>query len=400
MTAIHIAGQQSTAGIFSGITAKRAGNLCFAAILQRDGFRSIGRSAFCKVVRRPLLPALLHTLELLRRDNLQVRKYLRDTLTASEYTGVSNIDENVLDGGVMEWLTRAEVEKALLFERSGGFSATVAVLVGQIENAAHSRGFHGVDLNIKQLTVLFAYAPLLYQLIAIGRVTATKSALHNDLPQTGLGTNGGLDAFAGRLPVTDVVQQLVHMVIKPLLAFLGAPNLDAVVDEPFHNERCFVIAPAKAVKHENKKDVKGVQCRLALDFLYGVALLGGDLEAGHAFLGKLSNNVPTHLCGELMASLLLHGDVILFDLLQRGNAIQAANSFSQGHASLRLERPNVAVLQNCSDGGHGIIRRKWCKGKMHMESIYLQRYHVFRSCHSLSPFLQYPIHLRNVRRGH
>lgn len=117
MTAIHIAGQQSTAGIFSGITAKRAGNLCFAAILQRDGFRSIGRSAFCKVVRRPLLPALLHTLELLRRDNLQVRKYLRDTLTASEYTGVSNIDENVLDGGVMEWLTRAEVEKALLFER-------------------------------------------------------------------------------------------------------------------------------------------------------------------------------------------------------------------------------------------------------------------------------------------
>ena len=147
MTAIHIAGQQSTAGIFSGITAKRAGNLCFAAILQRDGFRSIGRSAFCKVVRRPLLPALLHTLELLRRDNLQVRKYLRDTLTASEYTGVSNIDENVLDGGVMEWLTRAEVEKALLFERSGGFSATVAVLVGQIENAAHSRGFHGVPTD-------------------------------------------------------------------------------------------------------------------------------------------------------------------------------------------------------------------------------------------------------------
>lgn len=74
-----------------------------------------------------------------------------------------------------------------------------------------------------------------------------------------------------------------------------------------------------------------------------------------------------------------YGDVILFDLLQRGNAIQAANSFSQGHASLRLERPNVAVLQNCSDGGHGIIRRKWCKGKMHMESIYLQRYHVLEA---------------------
>lgn len=298
----------------------------------------------------------------------------------------------------MEWLTRAEVEKALLFERSGGFSATVAVLVGQIENAAHSRGFHGVDLNIKQLTVLLAYAPLLYQLIAIGRVTATKSALHNDLPQTGLGTNGGLDAFAGRLPVTDVVQQLVHMVIKPLLAFLGAPNLNTVVDKPFHNEGCFVIAPAKAVKHENKKDVKGVQCRLALDFLYGIALLGRHFEAGDTLLGKLSNNVPAHLCGKLMTPLFLHGDVVFFDLLQRGNAIQAANSFAQSHASLRLERPNVAILQNCSDGGHGIIRRKWCKGKMHMESIYLQRYHVFRSGHSLFLLLlQYPIHWGNVQ---
>lgn len=398
MTAIHIAGQQSTAGIHSGIAAKWTGNFCLAAILQRNCLCAVGSGTLSQIVRRSLLPAFLHTLELLRRDNLQVRKYLRDTLTASEYTGVSNIDEDVLDGGVMERLTRAEVDEALLFERSGGFSATVAVLVGQIENAAHSRGFHGVDLNIKQLTVLLAYAPLLYQLIAIGRVTATKSALHNDLPQTGLGTNGGLDAFAGRLPVTDVVQQLVHMVIKPLLAFLGAPDLDAVVDEPFHNEGCFVIAAAKAVKHENKENVKGVQCSFTLNLLYGVALLGGHFEAGDTFLGKLSNNVPTHLCGELMASLLLHGDVILFDLLQRGNAIQAANSFSQGHASLRLERPNVAVLQNCSDGGHGIIRRKWCKGKMHMESIYLQRYHVFRSCHSLFLLLlQYPIHWGNVQ---
>jgi len=400
VTAIHIAGQQSTAGIHSGITAKRAGNPCFAAILQRNCLCAVGSGTLSQIVRRSLLPAFLHTLELLRRDNLQVRKYLRDTLTASEYTGVSNIDENVLDGGVMERLTRAEVEKALLLECGRGFPPTIAVLIRQLENAAHSRGFHGVDLNIKQLTVLLAYAPLLHQLIAIGRVTTTKSALHDDLPQPGLGTNGGLDAFAGRLPVTDVVQQLVHMVIKPLLALLGAPNLDAVVDEPFHNEGCFIIAPAKAVKHENKENVKGVQCSFTLDILYSVALLCGDLEAGHAFLRKLSNNVPTHLCGELMASLLLHGDVILFDLLQRGNAIQAANSFSQGHASLRLERPNVAVLQNCSDGGHGIIRRKWCKGKMHMESIYLQSYHVFRSCHSLSPFLQYPIHLRNVRRGH
>ena len=188
------------------------------------------------------------------------------------------------------------------------------------------------------------------------------------------------------------------MVIKPLLAFLGTPDLNTVVNKPFHNEGCFVIAPAKAVKHENKKDVKGVQCRLALDLLYGIALLGGDLEAGHAFLRKLANNVPTHLRGELMAPLFLHGDVVFFDLLQRGNTVQAANSFAQSHAPLRLERPNVAVFQNRSDGGRGIISRKRRESEMHMESIYLQRYHVFRSGHSLFLLLlQYPIHWGNVQ---
>lgn len=187
------------------------------------------------------------------------------------------------------------------------------------------------------------------------------------------------------------------MVIKPLLAFLGAPDLNTVVDKPFHNEGCFVIAPAKAVKHENKKDVKGVQCRLALDFLYGIALLGRHFEAGDTLLGKLSNNVPAHLCGKLMAPLFLHGDVVFFDLLQCGNTVQAANSFAQSHAPSRLERPNVAVFQNRSDGGHSIISRKRRESEMHMESIYLQRYHVFRSGHSLFLLLQYPIHWGNVQ---
>ena len=140
VTAIHIAGQQSTAGIHSGIAAKWTGNFCFAAILQRNCLCAVGSGTLSQIVRRSLLPAFLHTLELLRRDNLQVRKYLRDTLTASEYTGVSNIDENVLDGGVMERLTRAEVEKALLLECGRGFPPTIinmgtAKPIGEIQSA-------------------------------------------------------------------------------------------------------------------------------------------------------------------------------------------------------------------------------------------------------------------------
>lgn len=98
-----------------------------------------------------------------------------------------------------------------------------------------------------------------------------------------------------------------------------------------------------------------------------------------------------------MAPLFLHGDVVFFDLLQCGNTVQAANSFAQSHAPLRLERPNVAVFQNRSDGGHSIISRKRRESEMHMESIYLQRYHVFRSGHSLFLLLQYPIHWGNVQ---
>lgn len=131
----------------------------------------------------------MDTLELLRRNDLQFGKYFRYAFTASQHAGIGDIDEDILNGGIVKRLTGAEVEKALLFERSRGFSATVAVLVGQIKDTTHSSGFHGVDLNIKQLAVLFAYAPLLHQLIAIGCVTTTKSALHNDLPQTGLGTD-------------------------------------------------------------------------------------------------------------------------------------------------------------------------------------------------------------------
>lgn len=149
MTAIHIAGQQSAASIHSGVAAKWTGNLCLAAILQHNCLCSVGSGTLGKIVRRALLSALLYPLELLRCDDLQFWKYLRDALSASEYAGVSDIDEDVLDGGVMEWLTGAEVDEALLLECGRGFPPTIAVLIRQLENAPDSGGFHRVYLNVK-----------------------------------------------------------------------------------------------------------------------------------------------------------------------------------------------------------------------------------------------------------
>ena len=129
MTAIHIAGQQSTAGIFSGITANRTGNLCFAAILQGDRLCSVGGNTLSQIVRRSLLPAFLHTLELLRRNDLQFGKYFRYAFTASQHAGIGDVDENILNGGIVKRLTGAEVDEALLLECGRGFPPTIAILI-------------------------------------------------------------------------------------------------------------------------------------------------------------------------------------------------------------------------------------------------------------------------------
>lgn len=46
---------------------------------------------------------------------------------------------------------------------------------------------------------------MLFQFIAIGNAAAGKAALLCKLFQAGLGTHRALDAFAGRLPVADIV---------------------------------------------------------------------------------------------------------------------------------------------------------------------------------------------------
>ncbi|OCN01989.1 hypothetical protein A7X67_04335 [Clostridium sp. W14A] len=74
--------------------------------------------------------------------------------------------------------------------------------------------------------------------------------------EAGFRADGCLDAFAGGLPVADVIRQLIHMRIKTLLPFLGAPDFNAVVYEPFHDKRCFVLAASQPVKHEDQKNIK------------------------------------------------------------------------------------------------------------------------------------------------
>ena len=87
------------------------------------------------------------------------------------------------------------------------------------------------------------------------------------LTEACLGAHGGFDAFAVRLPEADIVEQLVNVVVKPLFALLGAPNFDAVLDEPFHNERRFVCDSADTVEHEHQQDIEFLFQRKLFDCL-------------------------------------------------------------------------------------------------------------------------------------
>ena len=138
------------------------------------------------------------------------------------------------------------------------------------------------------------------------------------LLHSGLGADRGFDAFAGRLPVTDIIQQLVHMSIKPLLSFLGTPHLNAVFDKPLHNERRFVLSAAQTVKHKHQQNIKLILQSVSLDFLNGIPVFGRDLKPGNTLLRKLLDDFPSGMLpNKLPARFLLHGNIIFFDLSQR-----------------------------------------------------------------------------------
>ena len=109
-------------------------------------------------------------------------------------------------------------------------------------------------------------------------------AFFRDLAEPGLGADGGFQAFAGGLPVTDVVHQLVHMGIEPLLSFHRAPDFNASLGKPFNHKRRLIVAASKTVKHEHKQDVKLTRYRIGLNFLNSIPIFGGHLVAGDALL--------------------------------------------------------------------------------------------------------------------
>lgn len=57
------------------------------------------------------------------------------------------------------------------------------------------------------------------------------------------------------------------MVVKTLLAFLRAPDLNPIFCKPFYDKRRFILLAAQTVKHEYKKNIKFTYTMASLSFL-------------------------------------------------------------------------------------------------------------------------------------
>ena len=153
------------------------------------------------------------------------------------------------------------------------------------------------------------HAPAFHKVIAIGGDAALKASILHKLPQGSFGTYGGFFAFTVRLPEPDVVGEFVGVVVKPLLALLGAPDPDAVLDEPFHHKGRFIRDPPDAVKHEHQQNIKLALPSPFLDDLQLVPVFRPYLVTGNAVLLFLVNNCPAHFLTKGVAGFPLHGNV-------------------------------------------------------------------------------------------
>ena len=217
----------------------------------------------------------------------------------------------------------------------------VALVDVLLKDGPNYGGFRFIDNQFVELMLALVEAPAFDQIIAIRGKPALEAACLNELPQGGLGTDGSLFALSVGLPETDVIGELVGVAVKTLLAFLGAPYLDPLLDEPFHHKGRFICNAPDAVKHEHQQDVELFLPGQILDDLQLVTILCSDFVAGNTFLLFLMDNGPAHFVTEGAAGFPLHGDVglvfvVVVHLFVGGNAIQCANSVFHGLSSFHL----------------------------------------------------------------
>ena len=166
-----------------------------------------------------------------------------------------------------------------------------------------------IDRQGKDLMIALVDPPALYKVIAIRGNAAFETALLHKLAQGGFCADRGLFAFPVRLPETDIVRELVGMIVKALLALLCAPDLYTILGKPLHHKGGFVSDPPDTVKHKHQENVKLAFLGPLFYELDFATVFGPYFMAGDTVLLFLKDDFPAHLFCETVTGFPLHGNV-------------------------------------------------------------------------------------------
>ena len=215
---------------------------------------------FCSVfIIRRVFAAAVHPLvglgEQIVIHDLQLRHIFRLGGLGDDVAGVSLMPDQAADIDRLELGPLPGAQAALI--KHPGHCIAAGALVGDLfKYLPHPGGFLRVDLQILDRLVALVDPPLVHGAVSVGHEAAGIVPARDDLADAVAGAHRCFLALPRRLPEADVVHQLVTVALDPLLALVGAPHLNAVLDKPFQHKRRLALNAAQPVEHIDQQDIE------------------------------------------------------------------------------------------------------------------------------------------------
>ena len=195
------------------------------------------------VVCPAVLQHLLRSAENIIINDTQLLDRLGFAFAVADNSRIEHIFKNAVDGRCRD-ISAALITDSLFGQEIAKALRSIALKHALLKDKPHDLRLIRNDLQIINFLIALVRSSSIDGAIAVRDHPAGVVALFGELTDPRLGTDRGLDALTGCLLIADVVQELVHMGIKPLLSLGRAPYLNAILDKPLYNKRRLVVAAA------------------------------------------------------------------------------------------------------------------------------------------------------------
>lgn len=161
----------------------------------------------------------------------------------------------------LEFGSRAGTQTAIIqhFSQRVTTGSLVDYLIKQF---AHPCCFFLIDGKVHNRLIPLVATSLIFQLVSVAHKSAGIMTAGNNLPDSIACSDGSFLGLPCRLLETDVVHQLIAVGFDFLLALMGTPHFDAVLDKPFQHKRRFTFDSSEAVKHIHQQNVEFTVSRI------------------------------------------------------------------------------------------------------------------------------------------